>query len=95
MIYWGASQKMIEIGRLELGDAIEIWSYKKGYTYALLFDNQPDGDDSRYIPPMRGHFYDIVHVWYNYPIIEKVYSVDIQSDKNIKYKIIFNPQCSI
>ncbi|MCL2042265.1 MAG: DUF3857 and transglutaminase domain-containing protein [Bacteroidales bacterium] len=87
MIYWGASQKMVEIGRLELGDAIEVWSYKKGYTYALLFDNEPNGDDSQYIPPMKGHFYDIVHFWNNYPVEEKVYIVDIQTNKNLKYKI--------
>jgi len=87
MIYWGASQKMIEIGRLEVGDAIEIWSYRKGYTYALLFDNEAAGDDSRYIPPMRGHFYDIVPFWHSSPVIEKVYIVDIQTDKNLKYKI--------
>jgi len=87
MIYWGASQKMIEIGRLEPDDAIEVWSYRKGYTYALLLGNELDGDDSQYIPPMRGHFYDIVHFWYDYPIIEKVYSVDIQTSKNLNYKI--------
>ena len=84
MIYWGASQKMIEIGRLEIDDAIEVWSYRKGYTYALLFDND---DDSQYIPPMRGHFYDIVPFWHSYPIIEKVYSVNIQTNKNLQYKI--------
>ncbi|MCL2510724.1 MAG: DUF3857 and transglutaminase domain-containing protein [Bacteroidales bacterium] len=88
MIYWGASQKMIEIGRLEPNDAIEVWCYRKGYTYALLYNNsEASGDDSQYIPPMRGHFYDIVHFWNNHPIIEKVYVVDIQTDKNLKYKI--------
>ena len=56
MIYWNASQKMVEVGHLEIGDAIDIQMYKKGYTYALL---QGD-DDSKYIPPMRGHYYDIV-----------------------------------
>ena len=39
MIYWGAREKMIEIGRLEPGDAVEIFLFKKGYTYALLQDD--------------------------------------------------------
>ena len=62
MIYWGARQKMVDIGKLEPGDGIEISLFKKGFTYALLYDNtQPD--DSRYIPPMHGQFYDIIEYW--------------------------------
>ena len=38
MIYWGASQKMVHVGFLEFGDELEVWTYKKGYTYALLAD---------------------------------------------------------
>lgn len=82
MIYWGASQKMLNIGHLDPGDKIEIWSYRKGYTYALLAD-----DDSKYIPPMRGHFYDIVPFWSNHPVKEKVYSVSIPSEKYVQYKV--------
>ncbi len=70
MIYWGAREKMIEIGRLEPGDAIEVFLFKKGYTYALLQD-----DDDKYIPPMRGHFYDIVPFWSSDPVLFKYYSV--------------------
>jgi len=54
-IYWGAREIMIETGRLEPGDAVEVVMFKKGFTYALRQD-----DDDKYIPPMRGHFYDIV-----------------------------------
>ena len=31
-IYWGAREKMIKIGRLEPGDAIEVFLFKKGFT---------------------------------------------------------------
>lgn len=82
MIYWGASQKMITVGPLDPGDKLETWSYRKGYTYALLGD-----DDSKYIPPMRGHFYDIVPFWSTHPIKEKVYSVSIPSNKFVQYKV--------
>ena len=84
MIYWGAREKMIEIGRLESGDAIEVFLFKKGFTYALLQDEA--NDDERYIPPMRGHFYDIVPFWSNEPILEKTYKVTIPADKTVQYE---------
>ena len=39
-IYWGARQKMIEFGQLSVGDAIEIETFKKGFTYALLANDE-------------------------------------------------------
>ena len=81
LIYWGASQKMVEIGHLDPRDEVEIWSFRKGFTYALL-----DGDDeSRYIPPMRGHFYDIVPFWSDQPIVDKVYSVNVLTNKHLRF----------
>jgi hypothetical protein len=82
LIYWSASQKMVEIGHLEPGDQIEYTTFRKGFTYALLGD-----DDSRYIPPMRGHFYDIVPFWSTQPILEKVYSVNVLTIKNLQYRV--------
>ena len=38
LIYWGASQKMVEIGHLDPGDEVEYTTYRKGFTYALLQD---------------------------------------------------------
>ena len=95
MIYWGARQKAIEFGFLEPGDAIEIMTLRKGFTYALLQD-----DDDRFIPPMRGHFYDIVPFWVSNPTLEKAYCLEIPSDKPLQYqfyngtaesKIVFLP----
>jgi len=81
MIYWGAMEKMIEIGRLEPGDAVEVFLFKKGYTYALLQD-----EDDKYIPPMRGHFYDIVPFWSSDPLLLKYYSVSIPEEKLVQYR---------
>jgi hypothetical protein len=84
-IYWGARQKMVDLGRLEPGDGIEVSLFKKGFTYALLYDdNQPD--DSRYIPPMRGQFYDIIEYWYSQPVLKKVYEVKVPNTKELHYK---------
>jgi transglutaminase-like putative cysteine protease len=83
MIYWGAREKMIEVGRLEPGDALEVILFRKGFTYALL---QQDNEDDKYIPPMRGHFYDIVEFWSSNPVLEKVYQVKLPKDKNLQYE---------
>lgn len=85
MIYWGARQKMVDLGKLEPGDGIEVSLFKKGFTYALLYDEtQPD--DSKYIPPMRGQFYDIIEYWYDQPVLEKIYEVKIPNTKELHYK---------
>ncbi|MBR1644737.1 MAG: DUF3857 and transglutaminase domain-containing protein [Bacteroidales bacterium] len=93
LIYWGASQKMVETGHLEPGDAIETITFRKGYTYALLQSSSsavpplPDMEgDERYIPPMRGHFYDIVPFWSEAPVVQKVYSVEIADAKKLQYQ---------
>lgn len=81
-IYWGAREKMIEIGRLEVGDAVEMLMFRKGFTYALL---QTD-EDERYIPPMRGQFYDIVEFFGPYPVQNKTYQVKVPKTKPLQYE---------
>jgi hypothetical protein len=81
-IYWGAREKMVGVGRLEPGDAVEVITFKKGFTYALLTD-----DDDKYIPPMRGHYYDIVEFWVGNPAKLKVYKVSVPKDKLMQYQV--------
>jgi len=83
-IYWGAREKMIEVGKLEPGDAVDVVLFRKGYTYALLKD---ESDDERYIPPMRGHYYDIIEFWSREPVLNKVYQVQIPTDKLLQYEV--------
>ena len=83
-ILWGARQKMTELGRLEAGDAFEVFVSKKGFTYALL-DQQ--SDDEKYIPPMKGNFYDIVPFWSETPVLSKVYQVAIPNSKKVNYQV--------
>lgn len=89
-IYWGAREKMIAVGRLEPGDAVEVFLFKKGFTYALLQEEE----DERYIPPMRGHFYDIVPFWSDYPQLEKVYQIRLPADKKLQYQV-YNGELSV
>ena len=83
-IYWGARQIMAEVGALDPGDVIDYRINKKGFTYALL-TSFPD-EDERFIPPMRGNFYDIVPFWVTYPTISKVYTLDVPRDKDVQYE---------
>ena len=96
MIYWGASQKMVEVGHMDPGDKLDVRTYKKGYTYALLADGReglngtfaalPESDE-RYVPPMKGHFYDIVPFWSDQPVELKVYQLNILDSKKLQYKV--------
>ena len=83
-IYWGAREKMIEVGRLEPGDAVEVHLYRKGFTYALLTG---EGDDDRYIPPMKGHFYDIVPFYGSDPVLLKVYQISVPDTKMLQFEV--------
>ena len=81
-IYWGAREKMLEIGHLEPGDAVEMVMFRKGFTYALLASD----DDDKYIPPMKGQFYDIVEFFGTYPIKNKIYRVTVPGNKPLQYQ---------
>lgn len=103
MIYWGARMKVLQLPRLEPGDAIETKTYKKGFEIAYLFDApgeapgaasgaSPSGQetaagDERYIPPMRGSFYDVVYFQETYPIKEKRYDLHMPKDKPIRCRV--------
>ncbi len=89
-IYWGARQIMLEAGRLEPGDIIEYEISKKGFTYALLTGQQ---EEERFIPPMRGQFYDIVPFWCNQPTLRKVYQVSIPMEKDMQFQF-YQGECT-
>lgn len=88
-IYWGARQIMLETGRLHPGDVVEYEIDKKGFTYALL----GSGDDSRFVPPMRGHFYDIVPFWVDEPTVRKVYKVTVPMEKELQFQF-YQGECA-
>jgi hypothetical protein len=83
MIYWGARRKMVEPGYLAPGDAVYVELFRKGFTYALL---QSD-DDSKYIPPMRGHYYDIMKFYESFPIHKKFFKAEIPVSKEVRYQV--------
>ncbi len=83
-IFWGAREILLPVGRLEPGDGLWVKTYQKGFTYALLYGGEED--DDRYIPPMKGHFYDIVPFYENLPVLVKSYEISVPSNKPLQYE---------
>jgi transglutaminase-like putative cysteine protease len=88
MIYWGPRMKVVELPRLNVGDAVEVQTYMKGFLIAYLEEElfAREGDE-RYIPPMRGHYYDSIYFTENDPIREKVYTIRVLRTMPAQYKV--------
>lgn len=91
-IYWRDRIQTLQLPRLQIGDGIEIVTYRKGFTYALLADRRDSGgahgaagapDDERYIPPMPGEYFDIVLFQGDAPIVEKRYDLVLPAEKRL------------
>ncbi len=92
-IYWGAQMKLVPLPRLQVGDAVEFSTYMKGFLIAYL-DEMESGStggtaegDERYIPPMRGHFYDIVYFHDSHPVKLRHYEVRVPRDKPLQFEV--------
>jgi len=83
MIYWGARMKLIGIPYLEPGDAVEVQYYTKGFIIAYLGAE----NDNRYIPPMRGHYYDTILFGGGSPVKEKVYVLKTLKTRPVQYQV--------
>lgn len=91
-IFWGSRQRLLSVGRLEVGDAVETIVTKTGFNVAYLSDATAErGTGSRGAaplePPMPGHWYDEVIWSAGVPIIEKRYVVRMPKDKPLQYEI--------
>ncbi len=101
-IYWGARMLGLDLPRLHPGDAVEIETYRKGFQIAYLAnETEIDGgrpmfpartfgdaeDESRFIPPMRGHYYDIVLFQETSPLVEKSYTLRTPRATPVQYEV--------
>jgi len=96
-IYWRDRVKTLQLPRLKVGDGIEVKTFSKGFTYALLeqgggsaggADPTPDPlaeepGDEKYIPPMPGEYFDIVRFQIDAPIVEKRYDLVLPKEKRL------------
>ena len=102
-IYWGMRMKIFSLPRLEVGDAVEVETYKKGFLIAYLGQSEktstgnsataPIDDDERYIPPMRTHYYDMILFEEPIPIKEKTYTVHTVKSRPLNYEV-YNGECA-
>ncbi len=99
-IYWSDRTKLLQLPRLEVGDGIEVKAMRKGYNYALLADADVDlgaeariasEDDGRYIPPMAGHYFDIIIFQADVPVMEKKYILELPKSKRLQSQIYNQP----
>jgi len=92
-IYWRDRIKTLQLPRLEVGDGIEVITFRKGFTYALLTSGQGGSggneapDDDKYIPPMPGEYFDIVRFAETAPILEKRYVLRLPADKRLHAEV--------
>ncbi len=84
-IYWGARMLTLQLPRLAVGDAVEIETYRKGFMLAYL--DPVSGEDARYIPPMRGHWYDVQVFQGAAPIKEKTVTVRSPREKPLQFSV--------
>jgi hypothetical protein len=93
-MYWQDRLKSLQLPRLQIGDGIEIKSFRKGFSYALLDSIKGEPDDERFMPPMPGEYFDIIRFEATVPIVEKKYVLKMPSDKRLHSKIYNGPMYS-
>lgn len=85
-IFWPSRMKVLQADGLEPGDALAYEVYRKGFQIAYLL-NPAGGEDEKYIPPMKGHYYDIVLFEEQVPVKEKRYDIQISRKKPFNWEI--------
>ena len=89
-MYWGGDQHILGFPRLEVGDAIEIQTRKRGYNIAYLSGetgSASGGGERELIPPMPGHWYETHYFEGDRPIAEIRYTVRLPKDKPIQFEV--------
>jgi transglutaminase-like putative cysteine protease len=104
-IYWKDRTKTLQLPRLRVNDGIEVKTFRKGFTYALLSDVATDEgtgasglatskqapSDDRYIPPMPGEYFDIVLFADAVPVMEKRYVLSLPREKRLHSEVYNGP----
>jgi transglutaminase-like putative cysteine protease len=87
LIYWGARMQALTLPDLRPGDAVEVETYRKGFMIAYLDGETETAAEERFIPPMRGHYYDVVLFQETLPLREKTYTLRTPRDKPVQYAV--------
>jgi hypothetical protein len=88
-IFWGGTQYLLSLPKLEPGDALEIRTSKIGFNIAYLTDGAPapalSGDGLT--PPMPGHWYESTMFQGGSPIMKKRFAVHMPSNMPLQYEV--------
>jgi len=90
-IYWSDRIKLLQLPRLQIDDGIEVRTYRKGFSYALLRQeaggSTGEPEDERFIPPMPGEYFDIVRFQGAVPIVEQRYELHVPGDQTLHSQV--------
>ncbi|MBN2384012.1 DUF3857 domain-containing transglutaminase family protein [bacterium] len=105
MLYWRVKMKLYSLPHLQVGDALEWETFKKGFNVAYLDSGKGKNEASGSIdpdtwvdpetgikPPMYGAFFDIVYFREKVPIKEKRYTLLSPKDMPLSYEF-YNGEC--
>ena len=90
LLYWGSKQFVVQLPRLEVGDAFETITELTGFNVAYLANEDevaPNALGEPLKPPVPGHWHDEVHFWSSRPVIEQRYTVRVPSNKPLQYEV--------
>lgn len=92
IIFWASNQVLIDLPRLDVGDAVETVVTKTGFNVAYLASGAAapaafGPTVGELVPPMPGHWYDEVSFWTGVPVVEKRYTVRVPRDMRIQYGV--------
>ncbi len=82
-IYWPLRMRLLVLPGLEPGDAVEWTVQKKGFEMAYLAQE----DEERFIPPQRGHFFEILQFGDTIPVAEQWFIVSAPKEKPVNLGI--------
>ncbi len=93
-IYWNDRVQLLQLPRLQPGDGVLVEVQRMGYTYALLEQGTAGGsggaqrpDESRFVPPDSGQYFDIVLFNANVPMLEKRYTLVLPASKRLQSEV--------
>lgn len=86
LIFWNFSMKVVPLGILESGDVLYYEIERRGMNIAYL---SADGDAAHreFLPPMPGHYFEVVYFESDQPIIDRQYHLYGPRSKLIQYEI--------
>lgn len=90
-IYWSDKVQVLQLPRLKVGDGIEVRTYRKGFTYALLANvtgkSAATPSDDKFIPPMPEEYFAIIEFEEEVPIIEKKFVLALPKGKKLHSRV--------